>query len=1226
MAMQRDPFCEPELLDGDGARDSIGLLMRAARPRDELTPALPGQLLSNGRIRLGPKIGSGGMGTVYAAWDDGKPIALKTIKHSAPLDIYRLKNEFRRLSSLVHPHLVMVHELFVEDGLWFFTMELVNGRPLNRYFNELPERNPRVLRWLMKQLVEGIAAIHEAGLLHRDVKPSNILVEPNGRVVILDFGLAGDRDPGGEGHTIPGQLCGTPAYMAPEHLLGHPSTEANDWYATGVVLYELLANACPFSGPLNEILRLKRGGELKAPQNSPHADTELIGLCEALLRPDPSERPTSHQLLAQVRTWSVGEGRVAAIQPVSERHDKFVGRSRQLHQLEDAYRRALLGRATIVWLSGPSGIGKSRLLRCFGDYLSGIDSPVILRGQCLESENVPHNAFDSVVDHFSRLASQLPEVEVAQIVPKYAGYLAKLFPVLLRIRQMESSIRAQTCNTETTDVLVQRRRAMVSLKDLFQRLAERRRLVLFLDDMQWADQDSMTLLKELTSPPDTPPMLIVAASRSELSPEVFGEDVTISLPLTPMSPEETLELASSLIPDTVPNRDDCLRDVVQQSDGLPIYATELARAFAESSDGSEPRSLAWLFQRRIAGLETESKQLLFLLAAAGRPLRASVVEELLGQPATRAIRVLRHQLLVSGEAIDGKEQLRLAHDQVRQAALASLDDKTRVETHSRLADVLLKQPEPEWLVSQLRSAERHEEAARHAAAAGRCAVHRFAFESAVEFFSLALTARDLSSDAEYELRIEYATALACDGQCDLSARQYLRAASMREPGAVATTLRAKAATQWLRAGFLDQGVAELRRVLGDVGISWPESTLAALGGFVWQRIHIRFSGTSVQGHHETRMDERIVTKLEALTPASTVLGAFDYVRGAYFSALTLPLALRSGSPRHLLNALASEAVYKVMLNGLRGLAAAEELVGQVESLTMPPEDEAYRRAIVGLVHAMTAYWSGNWGTVDGPSKCAEALFEESVPGSTWEVVLLRSIRHTARLQAAPPEVAVELPTLLSEATRHNDRYAIADLLRTQVMASLAARHTARAEDAFARLERELKLTPLVSLRHLVMATRVQLLLEIGTVPEAARVLEAEWQACSRLGMNQFPLVRSAVIGMRADILEADAQLSAESRVKQLRQLAKQAKAQPVTFARALTESLYATAERAAGNMERARDHGNAASAHYLGSGMELPALAELLELPEAACAASADLERRGAVDPSTWKTRRRCLF
>jgi len=143
------------------------------------------------RFVLKRRIGEGGFGVVYEAYDckEGLLVALKHLRDPRGLGPAQLKREFRTLADLIHPNLVRLYELFSEDGFWFITMELLDARHLTEYLR-VRASDYRALRDLFAQLANGISALHEAGILHCDLKPANVLVTPQERVVICDFGLA----------------------------------------------------------------------------------------------------------------------------------------------------------------------------------------------------------------------------------------------------------------------------------------------------------------------------------------------------------------------------------------------------------------------------------------------------------------------------------------------------------------------------------------------------------------------------------------------------------------------------------------------------------------------------------------------------------------------------------------------------------------------------------------------------------------------------------------------------------------------------------------------------------------------------------------------------------------------------------------------------------------------------------------------------------------------------
>jgi hypothetical protein len=340
-----------------------------------------GELRDTERFDVTREIGRGGMGVVYEAVDreTGVPVALKSLRFVAPELILHLKNEFRALQDLYHPNLVTLGELVEDRGEWFFSMELIDGAALGDHIAAAPdpEREAR-LRSAIGQLAKGLNALHEFGKVHRDVKPSNVMVDRDGRVVILDFGLVTDlhADSGGD-------AIGSVAYMAPEQAAGGRVSPASDWYAFGVVLYELLAGELPFCGTPREIIEAKQGRR-PAPLKG-DAPVDLAALVDALLAFDPGERPGGGEVLLRL---GVEDSNLLKVPEAagSRGRGPFIGRHRELAALVAAFDETGRSRTVSVLVHGPSGVGKSALLDRFLDALP--DTATVLRGRCYASANL----------------------------------------------------------------------------------------------------------------------------------------------------------------------------------------------------------------------------------------------------------------------------------------------------------------------------------------------------------------------------------------------------------------------------------------------------------------------------------------------------------------------------------------------------------------------------------------------------------------------------------------------------------------------------------------------------------------------------------------------------------------------------------------------------------------------------------------------------------------------
>jgi len=214
-----------------------------------MADALPGKF---GRFKVLDELGRGAMGVVYRAEDSalGRTVAIKTIAltgSAAERDVHeaRFLQEARAAGSISHPAIITIYDVGREGDTAFIAMELVEGRDLREIIRDvslMPSRSVAIAA----DVAEGLAYAHERGIVHRDVKPGNIMVLPDGRVKIMDFGIARLHEPTVKTQT--GVLLGSPQYMSPEQIVGQPFDHRADIFSLGLVLYEMLTGAKPFQG------------------------------------------------------------------------------------------------------------------------------------------------------------------------------------------------------------------------------------------------------------------------------------------------------------------------------------------------------------------------------------------------------------------------------------------------------------------------------------------------------------------------------------------------------------------------------------------------------------------------------------------------------------------------------------------------------------------------------------------------------------------------------------------------------------------------------------------------------------------------------------------------------------------------------------------------------------------------------------------------------------------
>lgn len=258
--------------------------------QDALTPA--GTLLYGGRYRIGACIGQGGMADVYRAVDDrtGGEVAVKVVRSTDPELARRLTQEARAVAALEHPGLVRVLDTGLHGGQPFLVMELVDGPTLATRLRSGPLPTDRCAA-LGATLSSALAYVHERGVVHRDVKPGNILLGPGPRARLSDFGVAQLLD--ASAMTITGTTLGTAAYMAPEQLEHHRVGPAADLWSLGAILLECLTGRRAFAGGTAEVVARRLAGAAPVIEGLPASWRILLG---SMLEHDPAKRPAAAEV------------------------------------------------------------------------------------------------------------------------------------------------------------------------------------------------------------------------------------------------------------------------------------------------------------------------------------------------------------------------------------------------------------------------------------------------------------------------------------------------------------------------------------------------------------------------------------------------------------------------------------------------------------------------------------------------------------------------------------------------------------------------------------------------------------------------------------------------------------------------------------------------------------------------------------------------------------------
>jgi tetratricopeptide (TPR) repeat protein len=761
----------------------------------------PGVVVA-GRFEVLREIGRGGFARVFEARDRvlSRPVALKLLKRRRRLNDSELElfyREARATARLNHPNIVTAHDWGAWNDAPFLVLELLDGEPLQTHLARGPLSEQRAWQ-IATEVAQALVYAHSSGVLHLDLKSQNVFVLRDGRVKVLDFGMAGldwDED-------VPGRLArvagGTPATMAPEQeQVGGVSTDARaDIWAVGVVLHQMIFGRLP--------AKLAPDAERAPVPDGTSRRVEKV-LARTLCRDPQARYPDAGTLLAALAEHSRPDSRRRAVPaaprpraPLLAVEGPLVGRTDELRQLTDSYQAARGGQAQVVIVEGEPGIGKTRLVAEFLAWAAAQDADTLM-GRAFETGGrLPYqpllDALRSRIEREEALDELLGDV-----------WLVELSRLFVELRE-----RYPDLPPSSPDEMTARSRLFEALARLGTALAARAPVVLLVDDLQWTDAASLDVLHYSAKrwAESGTSVLVLLAMRSEAESSLvewlagLQRDVKVTrLALRPLSYPDTLRFVSTLRDSnprpsseesTLADLEELARWIFAETGGHPFFMAETLRALIgrgrlagldvagatkELRDFVAP-GVKQVVSARLSRLSIAGRGLICAGAVLGKAFTfedVSRVADLSEAEALPALdELLRAHLLRERTAnVDAPTAYAFSHDKIRDVAYSEAGDARRRVFHRRALEALEDAAPAAELARHAVAAGRDEAAARFTIKAGSEAMHLLAARDAIVHYQRGVDlGLRLGADALVgEGRAGLAKALASVGRWDDARRE-----------------------------------------------------------------------------------------------------------------------------------------------------------------------------------------------------------------------------------------------------------------------------------------------------------------------------------------------------------------------------------------------------------------------------------------------------------------------
>ena len=672
------------------------------------------------------KLGEGGMGVVYHALDTklDRDVAIKFLPPHICNDSEekeRFKIEAKAAASLNHPNVSTIYAIEESGDYTFIVMEFIDGIDLKEKIKSGHISSSETIDFAM-QIADGLEAAHKKGIIHRDIKSQNIMITDEGKVKIMDFGLA--KVKGRTKLTKIGTLVGTVAYMSPEQTKGENVDHRTDIWSYGVLMYELIEGELPFRGEYDQAVIYSILNEDYPPiKKQIHNSFDvLISIINKCLKKNREERFDSFfNILAELReskerysdfTGNSSEGvtEFTFQNSIPQKSDLFIGREYHKKTVKNLIEKIINREGRTLLISGEPGIGKTQLIsHAVKNYTDSAFN--VLYGRCMFNNEggLPYHPFvdairnnpsheDDVFTNFITNSNQKRGISISKRIPLIKTFLNQ--------------------SSELPQTLLHKEQLWDTILLIFRTIAYDKPLILILDDIQWADKATLDLFSFISRNILKNPVLLIGIHRPpetlpnidtknlvEVIRQLRIEGLIEKIELERLSKDETKNVICELLDNKLVD-DQIIKKIYSQSEGNPLFVYELSNLLKDRgqvkcvndkwqlslNDNIELVSerVQDVIKQRIEPLDLKLKEILQVASCEGEYFQSDILSGCLNISRIELLKLLQ-SLEKNNQIIHSENKFyRFDHILIREVLYDSIIPELKVEYHNMIAGWLIQ--------------------------------------------------------------------------------------------------------------------------------------------------------------------------------------------------------------------------------------------------------------------------------------------------------------------------------------------------------------------------------------------------------------------------------------------------------------------------------------------------------------------------------------------------------